>query len=93
MKVLAAAGSMYRVLLPDGVSGYVPARSVEPLERALQEQTAFGTLAIMEIPEGNAATIEWVATGEEFAILGHYAEYWLVRTQNGSTGWLPIPSG
>ena len=34
MRILAASGGMYRVLLADGLSGYVPAEGVEPAEGA-----------------------------------------------------------
>lgn len=90
MKVLAAAGNRYRIQLPDGVSGCVPAGSVTPAEKTLHRQAAFIRQTVKETPAQDATTMEWVRPGEEFFILGRYEEYWLVRTQQGSTGWMQI---
>ena len=91
MKVLAASGRLYRVLLPNGASGYVSANSVTSAEQTLQHQTAFDIQTIKDTPTEDAPTMEWINPGEEFFILAKYEEYWLVRTQQDRTGWLQIP--
>lgn len=91
IKVLAAAGKMYRVITPDGVSGYLPSGSVESIDEAIHQQTAIRKRAIKEIPVRDSATMEMVDKGEEFSVLGKFKEYWLVETHNGNTGWMRIP--
>jgi hypothetical protein len=40
----------------------------------------------------NAPAKEVLETGDIFAVLGSYEGYWLVRTYQGKTGWMSIPS-
>jgi uncharacterized protein YgiM (DUF1202 family) len=82
---------MYRVISPDGVSGYIPSGSVEPIDKKIQQQTAAIEQAIKEIPEKDAASMGQVEKGEKFLVLGKFREYWLVKTHNGNTGWMQIP--
>ena len=91
MQILAASGGMYRVLLPDGLSGYVPADSVEPAERALENPEAADSLTVKEVPVNGALAKESVGRGEAFSVLGQYKGFWLVRTNQGHTGWIQIP--
>jgi murein DD-endopeptidase MepM/ murein hydrolase activator NlpD len=91
VKVLAAAGKMYRVISPDGVSGYIPSGSVEPIDEKIQQQTASMEQAIKEIPGKDSASMGQVEKGEKFLVLGKFREYWLVKTHNGNTGWMQIP--
>ena len=92
MKILAAAGRMYRVLLPDGITGYIPARNVESINETLELQEAHNHQAVKASPVKEAAAMELIDVGDEFSVLGEFEGYWLVRTQHGSTGWLQIPS-
>ena len=91
MLVLAASGGTYRVLLPDGTSGYVQADSVEPAERALENPEAADLLTVREAPADDAAAKESVGKGEAFSVLGEYKGFWLVKTNQGRTGWIQIP--
>lgn len=90
LKVLAATGSRYRVLLPDNRSGYVLADSMESLEETLEHQFTSFSQAIREAPREDAAPVESIAAGEEFSVLGRFEDFWLVKTQQGNTGWLEI---
>ena len=92
MKILAAAGRMYRVLLPDGITGYILARNVESIDETLELQEAHNHQAVKASPVEEAAAIELIDVGDEFSILAEFEGYWLVRTQHGSTGWLQISS-
>ena len=92
MQILAASGAMYRVLLPDGLSGYVPADSVEPAEKAIENLEADDTLTVKENPEDDSVAKESVGRGEAFAVLGEYRGFWLVKTNQGYLGWIQIPA-
>jgi len=90
MKVLAATGNRYRVLLPDNRSGYILADSVEFSNKTIEEQTTSSPHNIREAPREDAAAIELIRTGEEFSVLARFEDYLLVETQQGSRGWLQI---
>jgi len=90
MKVQAAAGNAYRVILPDGLSGYVPARNIESIAQSLETQRADLIQEVRAAPRQQAAVVEKINGGEEFAVLGHYDGYMLVRTHKDKVGWLMI---
>jgi len=92
IKVLAAAGNRYRVLLPDNRSGYIFTDSVESLNETLEHQVISFSHAIKEAPREDAATVESIGTGEEFSVLAKFEEFWFVKTQQGNRGWLQIPT-
>ena len=92
MKVLAVTGNRYRVLLPDNRTGYVFADSVESSSETLEHQTTSFSQNIIEAPRADAATIESIGAGEEFSVLAKFEEFWFVKTQQGSRGWLQIPT-
>ncbi len=92
MKIQAAIFRWYRVLLPDGISGFVYEDSLEPIDESLENLEAFANQEVRETPFLNAPAKEVLETGDIFAVLGSYEGYWLVRTYQGKTGWMSIPS-
>jgi hypothetical protein len=91
MKVQAAVGSAYRVLLPDGLTGYVPSRNIESIAQSLETRQADLSHEIVAAPTALSEVVEKINGGEEFAILGHYDGYTLVKTQKERMGWMMIP--
>jgi hypothetical protein len=91
MKVLAAAADRYRVLLPDGQTGYVAPDRIEPLGESLQTQAAARTLSITESPKMGSVEMERILPGKMIDILAYFQDYWLVRTNEGLTGWAAAP--
>jgi len=92
MKIQAAVYRWYRVLLPDGTSGFVYEDSIEPIDGSLENLEAITNQKVRETPFLNAPAKEVLETGDMFAVLGSYEGYWLVRTYQGNTGWMSIPS-
>ena len=92
MKIQAAVYKWYRILLPDGTSGFVYEDSIEPIHTSLENLEAFANQEVRETPFLNAPAKEVLENGDMFAILGSYEEFWLVRTSQGNTGWMSIPS-
>jgi hypothetical protein len=92
MKIQAAAGDGYRILMPDGLSGYVPARHIELASDSLEIQQAHAVQEVKVAPNEYAAVVEKINGGEEFAVLGHYDGYMLVKTHKEKVGWLMIPA-
>lgn len=92
LKIQAAAGDTYRVLLPDGLSGYVPSRQIELASETLEVQQAYTVQEVKVAPMEQAVVVEKINGGEEFAVLGHYDGYMLVRTHKENVGWLMMPA-
>jgi len=90
MKVTALTDNLYRVLLPDGSSGYIRENQVELIRNAIQEKTIPEAIALLESPGKNAVYIDNVKPGEKFTILGKYNEYFYGKTFTGRIGWIPI---
>jgi hypothetical protein len=88
MKVQAASGDTYRVLLPDGLTGYVPSRYIESAAEMLETQQADTVHEVIAAPMALAEVVEKINGGEEFAVLGHFDGYMLIRTQMDNLGWL-----
>ncbi|HEV2129839.1 MAG TPA: M23 family metallopeptidase, partial [Longimicrobiaceae bacterium] len=57
-RALAASGGWYRVVLPDGRSGYVPARSTEPATRPLRQERLAQGGALRDRPTPGAAVMD-----------------------------------
>jgi SH3-like domain-containing protein len=92
VKVLAASGRQYRVILPDGRSGYVAAAGLESAETPLESQWALSPQPVSESPLQEGGDLDLIEAGEEFFVLGKAAGGWLVQTRSGWTGWIPAPS-
>ena len=92
MRIQAAVYRWYRVSLPDGTTGFVYEDSIEPIDESLENLEAFANQEIRETPFLNAPAKEVLGTGDMFAVLGSYEGYWLIRTYQGNTGWISIPS-
>jgi hypothetical protein len=92
IKVQAAVGSAYRVLLPDGLIGYVPSRHIESIASSLETRQADLSHEVVAAPTALSEVVEKIDGGEEFKVLGHFDGYSLVKTQKEKLGWLLIPS-
>lgn len=88
LRVDAATGSWFRVRLPDGTAGYVQARLVEPAERAVRRANVASGTPLRDRPSADAAVVE-TAPGGTLPVLGEFANYELVETPEGRTGWVP----
>jgi len=92
MRIQAAAGRTYRVLLPDGLSGYVSARNIESTAQSLTTQQDDWPHEVREMPMKNAVLVEKINGGEKLAVLGQFEGYWLVRIHKEKVGWLMNPA-
>jgi len=88
LRVDAATGSWFRVRLPDGTTGYLPARLVEPAERAVRRSDVASGTPLRDGPAADGAVIE-TARGGAFPVLGVFADFALVETTEGRTAWVP----
>ena len=87
-RVLAGAGGWYRVRLPDGRTGWLPASRAESLERPVEERVAAASDSVRAAPLPHAPAVEAVAAGTSVTVLGTWEGYLWVRTPAGVRGWL-----
>ncbi len=91
MQVLAAAADRYRVMLPDGTSGYVPVRSLESIRPGLQSISTNDAITVQDSPRLEGIVKSHIESGSGIEILGRYSGYWLLETESGLIGWATIP--
>lgn len=90
MRVLAAVGSWYRVRLPDGTTGYLLARSLEPAHLAVETTQLSLGAPVRSRPGGiePSTVIAEMTAADSVAVLGRFGDYLLVRTSAGHSGWV-----
>jgi hypothetical protein len=95
LRVDAATGDRYRVRLPDGGAGFVPARRADGGERRLALGRDEAPRPMLERPAAGAVVVDSVAAGragDGVTVLGRWGGFLLVRTAAGRLGWLPTAS-
>jgi SH3-like domain-containing protein len=88
VRVQAATGSWYRVRLPDGRAGFVPAATTRAVDVPLRSERRAVPSPIRDRPTPAAATLGHVEPGRPVLVLGRFNDYLLVRAATGGTGWL-----
>lgn len=90
MKILAASKNMYRVQLPDGLTGYISSSSIELMNEPLQLKSADGLNIVKDNPLINAVAVKEINNGNNYFILGEFNHHWFVKDSDDKTGWLEI---
>ncbi len=88
LRVLGGTGDWYRVALPNGTTGYLPARQVEIVRNPIQKLSLKRETPITDQPEPLAAVMQTLEKGENVAALARFGAYWLVETPENAIGWL-----
>ncbi len=88
MHVRAGTGSWYRVALPDGRSGFVVSRLVEPASGPIRSTMVAGGTMLLTDPDSAAAAVDRVASGSEVGVLARFGEFLFVRGPSGKVGWV-----
>ena len=94
LRVVAAVGDWYRVRLPDGTHGYLPARSTERTERAVLTTDVYARTPVLARPGAASPSdvVTEVGSGDSVAVLGRFRGYMLVQTAAGTSGWVVEPA-
>jgi murein DD-endopeptidase MepM/ murein hydrolase activator NlpD len=88
--VAAGSGDWYRVTAPDGMSGFVAASLVEPIDRPIRSQRLAAGAALLLDPAATAVAVERVAAGEDLPVLAAFGEFLFVQSPSGRLGWLAL---
>ena len=89
LRVLAAMGEWYRVRLPNGNTGYIPAKKLESLERPVVVAVQGERGSLLSVPvAGNAdVVVKDIEPSEKLEVFGYFEGFTLVRSGE-VTGWI-----
>lgn len=88
LQVLGGTGQWYRVMLPSGVTGYLPAKQMETTRTSIRKIILKQETPITDQPQLTAAVIRTLARGETVSVLAKLGAYWLIGTPENGIGWL-----
>jgi murein DD-endopeptidase MepM/ murein hydrolase activator NlpD len=88
VRVQGATASWYRVRLPDGRSGFVPAAATRAATVPLGTERRAVVSPVRDRPDPTAATLGHVAPDRPVPVLGRFNDYLLVQVDVGRIGWL-----
>jgi murein DD-endopeptidase MepM/ murein hydrolase activator NlpD len=92
VRVAAGSGSWYRVILPNGKTGYLASGLTERLDSVLRRQ-AFGADADLLVePDPASVTVDRILAGTEVDVLGAFGAHVFALTSNGRLGWISLDS-
>ncbi len=90
VRVVAGAGSWYRVLLPDRTAGYVTASRVESLDEPILQHRLLAASTLLTEPDAAATTVGRLAADTEVPVLGVYRGFGFTQSGRGTVGWLAL---
>lgn len=87
-EVVAATGSWYKVLLPDGMKGFLRSTSLTPAAAPMRQIRLPGKLSLLDQPHSLALVKRDLREGESIQILGNYKTYYYIKVAD-ENGWIP----
>ena len=88
LQVIAASKAWYRIRSPDGLSGYLPANSLEDVSRTINKITLSEATELLQSPYPEAAPVSVLQSKAVVAVIGKNGSYQLVRDNKGEMGWM-----
>lgn len=89
LRVAAGSGGWYRVILPDGTTGFVAVSLMEPMDDPVGREVVASGAPLLADPEPTAVAVDSVRAGQEIQVLGSFGAFLYVEA-NGRSGWLPV---
>jgi peptidoglycan LD-endopeptidase LytH len=88
LTVLGGTSEWLRVGLPSGVVGYVAGGSFEPIRQVIRTETLPAATPLLDEAHPQAAIMRYLPAQSGVRVLAQLPNFWLIRTQQGQTGWL-----
>ncbi|WP_158546204.1 peptidoglycan DD-metalloendopeptidase family protein [Adhaeribacter pallidiroseus] len=88
VQIIGGTSTWYRVLLPTGQSGYILGANVESLQKPLNNLKITAATEILTEPLPDGTPINQVKASSTVTVLANYNNYLLVKTADGTLGWL-----
>ncbi|MDH3291931.1 MAG: peptidoglycan DD-metalloendopeptidase family protein [Gemmatimonadota bacterium] len=90
VRVAAGSGPWYRVMLPDGTTGYVATGLTEPLDGPIGRQTVVAGTDLLTEPDPAAVAVDRFVMGTELDVLGVFGSFVFVQNSSGRLGWVSL---
>jgi len=90
VELLAASKYWYRVRLPGGFSGYLPAEQLEATTSRIARRTLATTTELLQSPQEQTSPVAVIEAETSVDVLAQSKDYQLVRDERGQTGWLRL---
>lgn len=87
-EVVAATGSWYKVLLPDGMKGFLRSTSLTPSTAPMRQIKLPHKLSLLDQPHSLALTKRDLSAGETIQVLGSFKTFHYIKVAN-ENGWIP----
>lgn len=80
----------YRVILPDGSSGYISSSLVEAAEKPIRQENAKDRKFVWDTPGPEAIPLADLQENEEIPVLAQFNDFLYVKSPEGILGWIPM---
>jgi peptidoglycan LD-endopeptidase LytH len=87
LQVLAATASWYKVQVPNGIVGFLPATNVTASDKGFTNYTVAEQKNLLDYPDVAAASKMSIRKGEKLEVLGVWNNFYFV-SHAGTTGWI-----
>jgi len=88
VRAIAGSGSFYRVVLPDGATGYISDTMLESALLPIGEIVLTESRALQSDPTVASASVGLQLAGNRILVNGRFGDFLRVQTESGQTGWL-----
>ena len=88
-KVEAVTGDSYKVVLPSGEEGLLPARPVVDASTSIKKARLQKPQPLLDEPEIGAAKKKYIARGDTISVYGIWKNFYFVKSDR-TEGWLPV---
>jgi SH3-like domain-containing protein len=92
IRITGSTSDWFRIILPDGSSGYLAASLVETAERPIGQEPTNDRMYIWDAPDPVATPIAHIDKDDMVDILAKFNSFFLVRSSDGIYGWIPETS-
>lgn len=75
IRIEAAMGSYYKVVLPDETSGFIPISAVSPVDQSIRTQRTQSEQALFAQPDSGSAIIDLIPSATNLSVLAFFGEY------------------
>lgn len=89
LTVEAASANKYKVLLPDGSTGFINSGLVGEIAKPIRKNKVSSALAMLDAPQSNAPKKSILSAGDEVTVLAAFGEFLYVQNKQNEQGWLP----
>ncbi len=87
MHAEAATGNWYKIMLPDGYTGYIQSNAAMPLVKAVKKVTLKSVQPLFDSPIPNSARKSVLRVGQVVNIFATYKEFYFIEHEN-TDGWI-----